>query len=42
MNLGRAYEAVEELENVTGLKLEGGHPKIPVKPRLSPPPKARI
>ncbi|GJN86605.1 hypothetical protein PLIIFM63780_010186 [Purpureocillium lilacinum] len=42
VNLGRAYEAVEELENVTGLKLEGGHPKIPVKPRLSPPPKARI
>ena len=41
VNLGRAYEAVEELERVTGLKLEGDHPKIPVKPRLSGP-KARI
>lgn len=41
VNLGRAYEAVEELEKVTGLKLEGDHPKIPIKPRLSGP-KARI
>jgi FMN phosphatase YigB (HAD superfamily) len=30
--LGRAYEAVEELEGVTGLALAGDHPKIPVKP----------
>jgi FMN phosphatase YigB (HAD superfamily) len=30
--LGRAYEAVEVLEGVTGLKLAGGHPKVPVKP----------
>lgn len=32
--LGKAYEAVEELQKVTGLKLEGNHPKIPVKPKL--------
>lgn len=30
--LGRAYEAVEQLERITGLRLEGNHPKIPVKP----------
>ncbi|KAH7326303.1 HAD-like domain-containing protein [Stachybotrys elegans] len=34
VNLGRAYEAVEELERVTGLQLEGGHPKNPIKPQL--------
>ncbi|AEO63566.1 uncharacterized protein THITE_2042382 [Thermothielavioides terrestris NRRL 8126] len=33
--LGRAYEAVEELERVTGLALAGDHPKIPVKPDLA-------
>lgn len=33
VNLGRAYEAVEELERVTGLALEGNHPKIPIKPK---------
>jgi FMN phosphatase YigB (HAD superfamily) len=32
--LGRAYEAVEELEKATGLKLAGDHPKIPVKPNF--------
>jgi len=32
--LGKAYEAVEELEKVTGLQLEGDHPKIPIKPKL--------
>lgn len=32
--LGRAYEAVEELEKVTGLALEGDHPKIPVTPKI--------
>jgi FMN phosphatase YigB (HAD superfamily) len=32
--LGRAYEAVEELEKVTGLALAGDHPKVPVKPDL--------
>ncbi|KAH6627126.1 HAD-like domain-containing protein [Chaetomium sp. MPI-SDFR-AT-0129] len=30
--LGRAYEAVEALEGVTGLRLAGGHPKVPIKP----------
>ncbi|KAK5987429.1 Acyl-CoA dehydrogenase family member 10 [Cladobotryum mycophilum] len=35
VNLGRAYEAVEELEAITGLKLEGSHPKIAIKPNYS-------
>lgn len=35
VHLGRAFEAVEELESITGLKLAGNHPKIPVKPNLS-------
>ncbi|PHH90890.1 hypothetical protein CDD83_2351 [Cordyceps sp. RAO-2017] len=30
--LGRTYEAVEALERVTGMQLEGRHPKIPVRP----------
>lgn len=34
VHLGRAYEAVEELERVTGLQLEGEHPKIPIKPKI--------
>ncbi|KAH8893213.1 HAD-like protein [Thozetella sp. PMI_491] len=32
--LGRAFEAVDELEAVTGLKLAGDHPRIPVKPKM--------
>jgi FMN phosphatase YigB (HAD superfamily) len=32
--LGKAYEAVEELEALTGLQLAGNHPKIPVKPNF--------
>lgn len=32
--LGRAYEAVEELEKVTGLKLAGNEPKVPIKPKM--------
>ncbi|KAL1842172.1 hypothetical protein VTJ49DRAFT_5945 [Mycothermus thermophilus] len=32
VHLGRAYEAVDELEKVTGLKLAGDHPRIPIKP----------
>ncbi|KFH46853.1 Acyl-CoA dehydrogenase family member-like protein [Hapsidospora chrysogenum ATCC 11550] len=40
VNLGRAYEAVEELEKVTGLQLAGDHPKIPIKPKY--PAKAKI
>lgn len=35
--LGRAYEAVEELEKITGLSLEGPHPKIPIKPKYGEP-----
>ncbi|KAM3555540.1 hypothetical protein ARSEF4850_005951 [Beauveria asiatica] len=35
VNLGRAYEAVDELEKITGMELEGDHPKIPVKPRFT-------
>ncbi|KAJ4155703.1 hypothetical protein LMH87_000937 [Akanthomyces muscarius] len=35
VNLGRAFEAVDELEKITGLDLEGDHPKIPVKPRFA-------
>ena len=30
--LGRAYEAVDELEKVTGMKLAGGHPKVAWRP----------
>ncbi|KAK0653002.1 HAD-like domain-containing protein [Cercophora newfieldiana] len=33
--LGRAYEAVEKLEQVTGLSLAGDHPKIPIKPNFN-------
>ncbi|KAK0635896.1 HAD-like domain-containing protein [Bombardia bombarda] len=32
--LGKAFEAVEELEEITGLELAGNHPKIPVKPNF--------
>ncbi|KAF7550557.1 hypothetical protein G7Z17_g5649 [Cylindrodendrum hubeiense] len=32
VNLGRAFEAVDELERVTGLKLAGDHPRVPIKP----------
>ena len=39
--LGRAYEAVEELEAVTGMKLAGDHPKIPIKPKY-PEPRAKL
>ncbi|KAF9766573.1 hypothetical protein IL306_001005 [Fusarium sp. DS 682] len=34
VNLGRAFEAVDELERVTGLKLAGDHPRIPVEPKV--------
>ncbi|KAK0720873.1 HAD-like domain-containing protein [Lasiosphaeris hirsuta] len=33
--LGRAFEAVDELEKVTGLALAGDHPKKPIKPDFS-------
>ncbi|KAK1778880.1 HAD-like domain-containing protein [Copromyces sp. CBS 386.78] len=35
VGLGRAFEAVDELEEVTGLKLAGDHPRIAVKPDYS-------
>ncbi|TFB04427.1 Acyl-CoA dehydrogenase family member 10 [Trichoderma ghanense] len=37
VHLGRTYEAVEELEKITGLSLEGPHPKIPIKPKYGKP-----
>jgi FMN phosphatase YigB (HAD superfamily) len=37
VSLGRAFEAVDELEAITGLKLAGDHPRIPVKPRMNKP-----
>jgi FMN phosphatase YigB (HAD superfamily) len=36
VHLGRAFEAVEELERVTGLKLDGGHPKVAVELKAKP------
>jgi FMN phosphatase YigB (HAD superfamily) len=35
VNLGRAFEAVDQLEEVTGLRLAGEHPRIPVKPVMT-------
>ncbi|KAH7149684.1 HAD-like domain-containing protein [Dactylonectria estremocensis] len=32
VNLGRAFEAVDELEKATGLRLAGNHPRVPEKP----------
>ncbi len=32
--LGKAFEAVDQLEAITGLRLAGNHPRIPVKPNL--------
>ncbi|KAI0394281.1 HAD-like protein [Xylariaceae sp. FL0594] len=37
VSLGRAFEAVDELETITGLKLAGDHPRIPVEPRTTKP-----
>lgn len=34
VHLGKAYEAVDELEKVTGLKLAGDHPRIAVEPKI--------
>lgn len=42
VNLGRAFEAVEELEKITGLKLAGSYPKRAIRPRLKASGKARI
>lgn len=40
--LGRAYEAVEALEEITGLALAGNHPKVPVKPNSRKETKSKI
>lgn len=40
--LGRTYEAVEELEQTTGLELEGDHPKVPVKPKMNGKKKSKL
>ena len=42
--LGKAFEAVEQLEEVTGLELAGAYPKIPIRPDFqgSAGPKAKI
>lgn len=42
VNLGRAYEAVAELEQVTGLKLAGPHPKVAIKPKFKSSATARL
>lgn len=42
VNLGRAFEAVDELEKVTGLKLAGSHPKVAIKSRFKASGKAKI
>lgn len=34
VGLGKAYEAVEELEQITGMKLAGNHPKVAVLPKV--------
>ncbi|KKA30640.1 hypothetical protein TD95_004217 [Thielaviopsis punctulata] len=33
--LGKAFEAVDELETITGLKLAGNHPREPILPQIS-------
>lgn len=42
VNLGRAYEAVDELERITKLKLAGDHPRVAIKPRFTASGRARI
>ncbi len=34
VQLGRTYEAVDELEKITGLRLQGDHPRVPIKPKI--------
>lgn len=41
VNLGRAFEAVVELERITGLQVASDHPMIPIKPKY-PATKAKI
>ncbi|KAF3760495.1 HAD-like protein [Cryphonectria parasitica EP155] len=42
VDLGRAYQAVDELERITGLKLAGTHPKVAIRPKLKSSGKPRI
>ncbi|KAJ8123912.1 hypothetical protein O1611_g9484 [Lasiodiplodia mahajangana] len=35
VSLGKAFEAVDELEAITGLQLAGDHPRIPVQPKMN-------
>jgi FMN phosphatase YigB (HAD superfamily) len=42
VHLGRAFEAVDELEKVTGLRLAGDHPRVPVKPVVKKYGKAKL
>lgn len=37
VSLGRAFEAVDELEAITGLKLAGNHPRVPATPTIIKP-----
>ncbi|KAI1308597.1 HAD-like domain-containing protein [Xylaria venustula] len=37
VSLGKAFEAVDELEAITGLRLAGDHPRIPVTPKINKP-----
>lgn len=37
VSLGKAFEAVDELEAITGLRLAGDHPRIPIKPKSAKP-----
>ncbi|KAJ2988532.1 hypothetical protein NUW58_g3926 [Xylaria curta] len=37
VSLGKAFEAVDELEAITGLQLAGDYPRIPVKPKINIP-----
>jgi len=41
VHLGKAFEAVDELERITGLSLAGDHPRVPIMPVLTKP-KARL
>lgn len=42
VHLGRAFEAVDELEKMTSLKLAGDHPRVAIQPKLRTSEKARI
>ena len=34
VTLGKSFEAVDQLEAVTGLRLAGDHPRIPIQPKV--------